>query len=176
MLGPEPPDRHHGWQSARRMIALPALALAFALALPGASASATAATSASAGARVGGDAGERAAAIEVATRFLDQLDGGQYGSTWELTGAHMRRLTARPMWAATLSAMRGGTGALKSRKLEGASFARTLPGSPPGHYFVIRFDSRFERLAAEEKIVLNLERGQWRIEGFAMNPRGGKAR
>lgn len=115
-----------------------------------------------------GNADERAMAVDVATRFLDQLDGGQYGSTWELTGAHMRRLTSRPMWAATLSGMRGGSGPLKSRELEGATFATTLPASPPGHYFVLRFDSRFEKLAVEEKVVLNLEQGRWRIEGYAM--------
>lgn len=122
------------------------------------------------------NAAEKEVATEVASRFLDLIDGGQYGSTWDMTGAHMRRLTARPIWAATLSGIRGGAGAIKSRRLAEALFTRTLRDSPPGHYYVVSFDSRFESRAMREKVLLNLEQGQWRVEGYAVAPIGKKGR
>lgn len=122
------------------------------------------------------DPAEKVVATEIANRFLDLIDGGQYGSTWEMTGAHMRRLTSRPIWAATLSGIRAGTGAIQSRRVVEAIFTRTLRESPPGHYYVIGFDSRFESRTMREKVLLNLERGQWRVEGYTVTPTGKKRR
>lgn len=119
---------------------------------------------------------EQQVAAEVATRFLDLIDGGQVGSTWDMTGSHIRRLTSRPIWAATLSGIRANVGAIQSRSFVEASFTRAPAASPPGHYYIVRFDSRFERMAVEEKVVLNLEQDRWRVEGYSVMPRKRKAR
>ena len=59
-------------------------------------------------------------------------------------------------------------GALKSRTLKSATFARTLPGAPDGEYVVIQYETAFEnKAAAVETITPMLDKdGSWRISGY----------
>ena len=113
-----------------------------------------------------GDPAENAAASKVATRFLQQVDAGKVAGTWALTGPYLHGLTDSAGWTKLHTDLRASSGALKSRKLEGAVFAKELEGAPKGHYFVVFFTSRFANFTAEEKVALNLVGKVWRIEGY----------
>lgn len=113
-----------------------------------------------------GDPVESAAASKVATRFLQQVDAGKVAGTWVLTGPYLHGLTDSAGWTKLHTDLRASSGPLKSRKFEGAVFAKELDGAPKGHYFVVFFTSRFANFTAEEKVALNLVGKAWRIEGY----------
>lgn len=113
-----------------------------------------------------GDPAERRAATASASEFLQLLDKGKIAETWPRTGKYIRSNLAQAAWVTSLRAMRLPAGALKSRTVITAVFAKRLDGAPDGHYFVVFFDSRFARANVEEKVIVNLEGKQWRVEGY----------
>jgi len=117
-----------------------------------------------------GDPGENRASIALATKFLQLIDKGQVSETWPLTGPLMRGMVTQANWIATLKSMRLSVGKLKSRKLNMAAFTPAIDGAPDGHYYVVFFTSTFERNTVEEKVILNLSKGEWDVEGYFMTP------
>lgn len=113
---------------------------------------------------------ENRASIAIATKFLQLIDKGQVSETWPLTGPLMRGMVTQADWIATLKSMRLTAGKLKSRKLNMAAFTAVIDGAPDGHYYVVFFTSTFERATVEEKVILNLSKGEWDVEGYFMSP------
>ena len=62
--------------------------------------------------------------------------------------------------------MRAPMGRLKTRALLVAAFMTELETAPIGRYFVLFYNSKFERETIQEKVVVSLEGGAWRVEGF----------
>ncbi len=115
-----------------------------------------------------GDDAERKAAIKAAARFLKLLDQGRYEETWSLTGRYLHDTTSAKAWARVLRTARSVTGEYKSRdeRLK-AGFTETLEKAvPKGHYFVLSFNTEFTGGQANERVILNLENGEWRVVGY----------
>ena len=67
-----------------------------------------------------------------------------------------------------VKAVRGPLGGLKSRKLQSATFTRTLPGAPNGEYVVLRYATTFEHKtsAVETVTPLHDQDSSWRVSGY----------
>jgi len=67
-----------------------------------------------------------------------------------------------------MHASRDPLGAMVSRKLKSATYAKTLPGAPDGEYVVIQYETSFEhKQSAVETITPMLDKdGKWRVSGY----------
>lgn len=109
------------------------------------------------------------AAQKAAEQWLALLDAGEYGRAWDRTAGPFRDRVPRERWVDALPKDRGAHGAVRSRRVELASYKPTLPGVPDGDYVTVRFATAFERKAdAAELITLVLENGVWRPIGYGI--------
>jgi hypothetical protein len=111
---------------------------------------------------------EVAKARRAAAAWLALTDGGKYSESWDAAAALFKAAITKPDWEKALKSARSPLGALKSRKLKSATFARTLPGAPDGEYVVIQFDAQFVNKAAAIETVTPMREkdGSWRVSGY----------
>jgi hypothetical protein len=114
------------------------------------------------------DKEEVAKAQRAATAWLALTDGGKYPESWDSSAALFKAAITKPDWEKALKSARSPLGALKSRKLKSATFARSLPGAPDGEYVVIQFDAQFEKNAAAIETITPMREkdGSWRVSGY----------
>jgi uncharacterized protein DUF4019 len=107
-------------------------------------------------------------AQRAATAWLALTDGGKYAESWDASAALFKAALSKPNWESALKSARAPLGALKSRTLKSATFARSLPSAPDGEYVVIQFDTEFaNRSAAVETVTPMREKdGSWRVSGY----------
>jgi hypothetical protein len=103
-----------------------------------------------------------------ATAWLALTDGGKYAESWDAAAALFKAAITKADWEKTVRAARSPLGALKSRTLKSATFARSLPGAPAGEYVVIQFDAKFENQAAAIETITPMREkdGSWRVSGY----------
>ncbi|HEU4430226.1 MAG TPA: DUF4019 domain-containing protein [Myxococcota bacterium] len=105
----------------------------------------------------------------VASEFLDQLDRGAAEETWPALAAPLRASAPEAGWPAQIARMRAPLGRPVARQLASALFTETLPGAPPGRYFVIEYDAQFSDATCGERVVAMLEHGAWRVAGYVIH-------
>jgi Protein of unknown function (DUF4019) len=103
-----------------------------------------------------------------AKAWLALTDGGKYAESWNGASTLFKTAITKADWEKAIRATRAPLGALKSRTLKSATFARTLPGAPDGEYVVIQYETAFENKAsAVETVTPMLDKdGSWRISGY----------
>lgn len=113
-------------------------------------------------------ADEKQAAVEAALAWLEMVDAGDYGASWEAAAPYFQAAVPKADWERTIAAVRKPFGEVDSRQLRGADFKTTLPGAPDGEYFVIQFQTKFaEKAAAVETITpMKTPDGAWRVSGY----------
>ena len=107
-------------------------------------------------------------AESAAYSWLKLVDGGHYGASWKSASGLFRNGVSEKEWERQAGAVRAPLGALRSRRLNVAQYATSLPGAPDGDYVVLQYDSSFEhKSAAVETIAMMLDgdRG-WRAAGY----------
>lgn len=109
-----------------------------------------------------------AAAIESAQAWLELVDGGNFGQSWEAAAAVFKSAITQPDWEKAVRAVRTPLGKLVSRKIKSQQYATSLPGAPDGEYVVIQYYTAFENKAnAIETITPMLDKdGKWRVSGY----------
>jgi hypothetical protein len=109
-----------------------------------------------------------AAAESAARAWLALIDAGSYAESWNAAATLFRQRVPQSQWQISVSNARGPLGALKSRTLQSAQFAATLPGAPDGEYVVLKFASSFENKAAAIETVTPMKDadGSWRVSGY----------
>ena len=114
------------------------------------------------------DLAAEAAAEAVAAQWLALVDGGNYDRSWLQAGDYLRRATAEAAWASSVAHARGICGALLARRLKSAYATSYLPDSPPGHYVVLHYASRFAHNspATETLTLIRDSTGSWRVVGY----------
>lgn len=102
-----------------------------------------------------------------ALAWLEQLDAGQYVTTWNDAAAIFRDALTPQQWETAASSARKPLGALQSRKLISATPVTDLPGAPTGQYVVLQFETAFaNKGTAFETVTPFLENGVWRVSGY----------
>jgi hypothetical protein len=79
-----------------------------------------------------------------------------------------RQRISSAQWEAAAAGARAPLGALKSRTLQSATPASTLPGAPDGQYVVIQFAASFEHKASAVQTVTPVKDadGTWHVSGY----------
>ena len=116
----------------------------------------------------GGSEHPEAAAESAALAWLKLVDAAKYAASWDTASTSFRQHVAQSQWQTAAANARGPFGTLRSRKLQSATFTRSVPGAPDGEYVIIRFASSFENKAsAIETITPMLETdSSWRVSGY----------
>ncbi len=107
-------------------------------------------------------------ALRSARAWLALVDAGRYQESWSRAAALLKRAVPLVTWQRQLKAVREPLGKVKSRRLLTASYRRSLPGAPDGHYVVIQFQTSFSRKkqAVETVTPLRGADGAWRVAGY----------
>jgi Protein of unknown function (DUF4019) len=103
-----------------------------------------------------------------AEAWLALSDTGKYAETWDEASQLFKNSVTKEVWIGAIRGVRSPLGAVQSRKLKSATFAKNLPGAPDGQYVVIQYDTSFEhKQAAIETITPMLDKdGKWRVSGY----------
>ena len=103
-----------------------------------------------------------------AAAWLNLIDGGQYGASWDVACAMFKASTSKDRWNAAVAGARGPLGSLESRKLRATEYKTILDGAPPGTYVVVHYDSAFERRPGAREIVTLMETpdASWKVAGY----------
>lgn len=104
-----------------------------------------------------------------AQQWLAAMDGHDYASTWSGAAPAFREKVKQSDWEQSLNTARKPLGAVKSRNLKSATFARDLGGAPPGQYVIIVYDTRFANHAGDAIETVTPMRdsdGSWKVSGY----------
>ncbi len=114
------------------------------------------------------DSDALARARVAAKGWLELVDSGKYGQSWDNAASIFKRAVTKADWDKAVKGVRSPLGALKVRRVRSATFTRTLPGAPDGDYVVIQFDSQFENKAAAIETVTPMREadGTWKVSGY----------
>jgi len=100
--------------------------------------------------------------------WLQSLDEGDYGQTWENSASYLKGMIQKEDWETLIQGAREPLGKALSRELLSKQYTTTLPGAPDGEYVVIQFVTSFEKKGyAVETITPMLDQdGMWRVAGY----------
>jgi hypothetical protein len=110
-------------------------------------------------------------AVESAGEWLELVDNGDYGGSWQEAAAYFKSAVTREGWELAISGVRKPLGAVVSRKVKSKTYKTSLPGAPDGDYVVIQYDTIFEnkRTAVETVTPMQDRDGTWRVSGYYVN-------
>ena len=116
----------------------------------------------------GADARKSTEAESAARAWLALVAAGNYPESWSTASKLFRGSIDKSRWAASVEHARAPLGALQTRHLQSATFARTLPGAPDGEYWVLQFSSSFQNRAEATETVTPMkdEDGRWHVSGY----------
>ncbi|HEY9248362.1 MAG TPA: DUF4019 domain-containing protein, partial [Rariglobus sp.] len=111
-------------------------------------------------------------AVAKAQAWLEQIDAGQFGLSWDLASDAFRLAITRDQWIASLNAIRPSLGKVKIRLINTSQTTTNLPGAPDGRYIVMTFNTVFEhkQSAAETVTFEELKDGTLRASGYFIKP------
>lgn len=114
--------------------------------------------------QTGGEVAARAA-VEV---WLALVDDGQYDKSWDEASALVKKATAKDQWIKMFTDHRQPLGTVAGRVLKDMQSMTTLPGTPPGQYVVVRYETSFEhKKSMAETVTCGIdESGQWKVTGY----------
>ena len=112
------------------------------------------------------------AATDAALAWLQLVDAGKYGDSWDQASSVFKAATTKDGWQGDLGKVRTPLGKLVSRKLKSAAFTQAA-GAGQTEYVIIQFETSFEHMpAAIETITPSHEPdGKWRVAGYFIKPR-----
>jgi Protein of unknown function (DUF4019) len=115
---------------------------------------------------------DTAPAMTAAQAWLTRVDGGGYGDSWDESAALFRESIPKVQWQTALDTVRAPLGAMVTRKIRKATYARVLPNAPEGEYVVIEFDTGFENLPRSTETVTSMREkdGSWKVAGYYIKP------
>jgi hypothetical protein len=110
-------------------------------------------------------------AAESAGEWLELVDSGHYGRSWQEAAGYFKSAVTREGWEQAVGGVRRPLGVVVSRKMKSKTYATSLPGAPDGEYVVIRYDTTFENKRASVETVTPMRDvdGTWRVSGYYVN-------
>lgn len=108
------------------------------------------------------------AALAAAQNWLAFVDQSDFDESWNHAAGLFKTVVTQEQWRASLEAAQKPLGKAVSRSFKSAQYAEELPGAPDGNYFVIEYETAFERKKrGAETLVLMLDKDeQWRVSGY----------
>ncbi|MDP2653344.1 MAG: DUF4019 domain-containing protein [Candidatus Omnitrophota bacterium] len=107
-------------------------------------------------------------AVEAAKQWLDLVDTGRWGESWDTAAPVFKNAAGRDQWIAMLERARGPLGDVLHRKVQTANYLTALPGAPAGEYVVIQFQVTFsDGKSMVETITPMLDTDNiWKVSGY----------
>jgi hypothetical protein len=106
-------------------------------------------------------------ATRAAQAWVELIDGGRYGESWDAAAKVFQGAITREQWASTVAGVRGPLGKLGKRSVKSAELRTSLPGAPDGQYVVVQFKTSFSnKKSAVETVTPYLEDGMWKVSGY----------
>lgn len=112
----------------------------------------------------------QAAAREVAAIWMKEIDGDQYGKSWDQAASLFQSEVTREKWETNMIRVRGLLGSAEKRKLVSSRYQHSLPGMPDGDYVVITWATQFEHKARALEIITPMKDkdGRWKVAGYVI--------
>lgn len=109
-----------------------------------------------------------AKAVRSAWHWLDLINAGKYGESWEEAADFFKQNVTETQWKQSIKSVYTPLGYIMKRQLVSKVATKTLPGAPDGDYVVIQIKTEFENKPdATETITVTLENdGEWRVSGY----------
>lgn len=109
-------------------------------------------------------------AQEAAKIWLVEVDGDQYGKSWDRAASLFQSEITREKWETSMIRIRGLLGSAEKRKLVSASAKHSLPGMPDGDYVVLTWSTQFEHKARALEVITAMKEadGKWKVVGYVI--------
>src|SRR5262245_3838382 len=105
---------------------------------------------------------------KTAERWLELLDGEQYDQAWQEVSKFLKTGVIRDDFVRAVGGRRAPFGMKNSRTFWGEGYRTTLRGRPDGQYYVIIFNTTFEKKPAGsfEQVILERENTEWKVTDY----------
>ncbi|HEX8720288.1 MAG TPA: DUF4019 domain-containing protein [Pyrinomonadaceae bacterium] len=112
--------------------------------------------------------GTEAEAAAAAQDWLELIDKGDSSESYNRAAGLFKSAVSPEQWRSSLAAAQAPLGKALSRSLKSISYAEELPGAPDGKYYIIEYDTAFERKRNGTETVVPMldEDGVWRVSGY----------
>jgi len=109
-------------------------------------------------------------AIESARRWLEALDVGRFGASWEEASPLLRDSVPKLQWEVNLDRARAPLGVVIHRKVRQANCQRGTPADPEAEVCLIVYDTRFENRPLTTELVSPIKGrdGVWRVSAYVL--------
>jgi len=107
-------------------------------------------------------------AVAAAQDWLALIDEGDSAESYNRAASLFKSAVSVEQWRGSLAAAQAPLGRPLSRSLRSKRYAEELPGAPDGKYYVIEYDTVFEKKRnGVETVVPMLDGdGVWRVSGY----------
>ena len=118
--------------------------------------------------RAGANPEAEKAALLSANAWLELVDTGKYGESWEQSAGLFQKAVDKAAWQKQVAGVRTPLGEPVRRKVKSSEYRTSLPGAPDGEYVVILYDTSFEhkKSAVETITPMKEPNGAWRVSGY----------
>jgi hypothetical protein len=108
------------------------------------------------------------AAVKASESWLQLIDSGKYEESWEEASLLFKNAIKKEDWGKQIKTIREPFGKMLQRTFKSAQYMTSMPGAPDGEYYVIQYDTSFEKKkSAVETITPMLDKeGKWRVSGY----------
>ena len=79
------------------------------------------------------------AASDASEAWLDLVDRGDYGGSWEAAADYLKVAVTKENWLQSMRGHRGPLGEIVSRELASQRYVTILPGAPDGEYVIVQY-------------------------------------
>ncbi len=113
-----------------------------------------------------------ASAHKASDVWLDELDGAQYGPSWDNAGTAFQHAVTRAQWITTVQKVRGQVGPLGTRTMQQSQFTTSLPNMPAGAYVMMQYRtvSGMGGFVTETVVLQREDTRGWRVVGYFVRP------
>ena len=112
------------------------------------------------------------AATEAALSWLELVDAGDYGASWEATPGVVQNAVTQEQWSSSIGQARSQIDPVGERTRTDARYTTDIPGAPEGEYVLLRFSTEAsgDRTVTETVVPMKQEDGSWKVSGYFVQP------
>ena len=111
---------------------------------------------------------DRQEAVAAAESWLALLDRKDFEGSWQTAAGLFRSAVSAKLWEESVEKAYGNVGRPQSRALDTADYKTELPGAPDGEYFVLTYNTAFEKKqnGVETVVPMRDTDGKWHVSGY----------
>ncbi len=109
---------------------------------------------------------DREPEVIAARNWLELIDNGEYGKSWDQASMLVRDSVTRDEWIMTMTSLNHQFGKRMNRETDGVTWFTVLPGIPEGEYREIRLVSEADGKPITETLTMQNDAGTWLVAGY----------